>query len=64
VRARELARNDARVPAKLHNKVERARGAAIGLDGQYEYFRYRPAELTRADDLKIAADAVAAFEAA
>lgn len=40
VRARELARNDC--ADKLKNKVERARGGAIGLDPKYEYFRYRP----------------------
>ena len=59
-RVRELARNDC--PEKLKDKVEKARGGAIGLDPRYEYFRYklRP---TREDHLRIARQAVAEFEA-
>lgn len=39
-RARELARND--VPDYLKGKVERKRGAEVGLDPRFEFFRYRP----------------------
>lgn len=40
-RARELARNDARIPDYLRDKVQRARGSAIGMNPKYEYFRYK-----------------------
>lgn len=61
VRARELARNDKRVPERLHNKIEKSRGGAIGLDPRYEYFRFRK-QPTRADHLRIAAEAVRLFD--
>lgn len=44
VRARELARNAQEIDEKLHNKIERARGAAISKEpAQCEFFRYKPA---------------------
>jgi hypothetical protein len=41
VRARELARNDPKCPARYHGKVERRRGAEIGLDRRFVYFHYK-----------------------
>lgn len=67
VRARELARNDEDVVAahrhpELRDKVERKRGGEIGLDPRYAYYRYRE-QPSREDHLRIARDAVAAFDA-
>jgi hypothetical protein len=61
VRARELARNDC--PGKLKGKVERVEGRDIGLDRRFTYFRYKAQSpsLARADHLKLAKAAVAAF---
>ncbi len=59
VRARELARNDC--PTKLQNKVERAEGRDIGLDKRFVYFRFKQAP-SREDHLRIAREAVAAFD--
>jgi hypothetical protein len=45
VRARELARNDPKCPARYHNKVDRVRGAVIGKRGKeagYAYYRWKP----------------------
>jgi hypothetical protein len=58
-RVRELARNDC--PAKLHYKVERARGRDIGLDPRYEYFRYNRA-MAREEHLRIAREAIREFD--
>jgi hypothetical protein len=46
VRARELAHNDAKCPARYHGKVERKRGAEIGLDRRFVYFRHKAMRVT------------------
>lgn len=61
-RVRELARNDPKVISlhpELSSKVERKRGAEIGLDPRYEFFRYAP----QLSDRQRAARKVALFEA-
>jgi hypothetical protein len=41
LRARELARNAAVIPEYVSDKVERARGSAIGMNPRYEYVRFK-----------------------
>jgi hypothetical protein len=54
-----------RMPHAATGKVERAEGRDIGLDPRFTYFRYRPQpkKLTREEHLRIAREAVAAFDA-
>lgn len=64
-RVRELARNDPKVITlhpELKDRVERQRGAAIGLDARYEFFRWKPG-VSRSDMLKAAAERVRRFDA-
>ena len=59
VRARELARNDPKCPARYHNKVERLRGSVIGLDPRFTYYRWKPQMSAR----QTAAERVRLFDA-